>query len=198
MVQLIDFDALPPTHAIAPSPTRLPRTWSKCAETERRLDFIDWLLHVVREPARLKGLRNDAVSGFLLTFESTFQILGHETSPVGGLDGWLGSKSVYDVLCRGLRTLRNLEAHIHSGALAAPSPHTAYSRFAGGTDGGNIVAWRLPELPLNTWQMLQGRGRKIAQAELSQWNALVDRTPAATLLRDSLVQLTAVVRAAEA
>jgi hypothetical protein len=194
-VELIDFDALEPEIVRRPPGARL-RAWAKLEEAERRVDAFDWVTHVVREPRRLTRFIGDFVSAYLLTFEATLQIAQEQAVPER-FQGWLDCQPDYDVLCRGLRTLRNLEAHIRAGALTAARQRSAHSRFAGGTDPAQTVAWLLPPISVADLQSLKKSGRKISESELGTWNALVESEVASELMREGVRRLLTIVSQAE-
>lgn len=194
-VDLIDFDALESRLVCRPQ-SATSRAWATLEEAERRLDYFDWLVHVVREPARMRRFAGDLITAYLLTFEATLQIVKHESFPTTGFDRWLSQQSSYDIVCRGLRTLRNLEAHIRSAGATHSSQLQEYSRFAGGIDGGCTVPWLLPPISPSEYGELLPAGRKLLASELAQWNQEAEQRSAAHLMRHGVERLIELVIAA--
>ena len=187
---------MPPQFTSRPSNATL-LAWDKLSETERRLDAFDWAAMVVQHPRRCTLLINDLAFAFILSFETTLQVLGHEFQLAVPFERWLSSRREYDVRCRGIRTLRNLEAHIRAGQIVAGVGRGAYSRFYGGHYQAHGVAWRLPSLSSSEVGRLKRHGRKIEDAELLSWNALIDAEGATDSMREALISLASIVAAAQ-
>lgn len=73
-VPLIAFDELEPLLVHPPERTRV-RAWAKASEVGRRMDQFDWLVHVARPVRGCATFIGDLASAFLLSYESTFQVL---------------------------------------------------------------------------------------------------------------------------
>jgi hypothetical protein len=149
-VDLLDLDQMPYEIARRPKGATLA-AWEKLEETERRWTMFDWATFVVPDANRNTMLLKDFSTAFLLSFEATLQILLDECS-FPDFDGWLRSQPLYDIECRGLRTLRHLEAHIRPGNLSVQRDATVYSRFAHSATGGTIP-WRWRHSTLLRWRV---------------------------------------------
>lgn len=195
-MDLPEFDQLELHHSNPPEGAIL-LAWAKLRATERGLLAFDWLVHVVRKPGHCTSLIDYLASAFLLSFEATLQVLKEEReqSFPNGFDAWLASQQQYTFLCRGLRTLRHLEAHVRPGQLATHHGRTAHSRFASGTDPGNTVAWQLP--PISELEFQRLKHPKLRIQELPRWNALVADSFAADMMREGLTSLASLVGVGE-
>jgi hypothetical protein len=143
------------------------RAWAKLEETDRRSIMFDWATFVIHEQNRNTTLLNDFASAFLLSFEATLQVVQDEKR-FADFEGWLKSQAAYDLRCRGLRTLRHLEAHVRAGTLSVNHQARSISRFAHSTTGGTIAwSWRA----LEPADLAQLRSSKLDIAELPRWNA---------------------------
>lgn len=185
-VELLDIDQLDYVIVRRPSNATL-RAWAKAEETERRWTMFDWATWAIPERDRNIRLLRDFASAFLMSFEATLQVLKHECS-IARLDDWLGKQAAYDLTCRGLRTLRHLEAHIRPGHVAASQNMTAISRFANTSAGGQI-AWTWAGIELADLKALDYP--RIEEAELAQWNAFSERHLALDLMRHGVESLVA-------
>ena len=155
-----------------------------------------WIVHSVREPGRLTRFINDFATAYLLSFAATLQILLEEVVD-GAHEEWLREHESYDTRCRGLRTLRNLEAHIHAGRMTAAWRRSGNSRFRGGVDSGRMVAWQLPTIASDDLASLRKAGRKINESELGAWNHLVEPQLASDVMREDVRRLVPIVTYAE-
>jgi hypothetical protein len=93
-------------------------SWKKLPECERRLALCPWLgIDGDTEDTRSRHWLFDSVAAYLYSFEASIQFLKAEFKRRDGaphFDRWLAQLPEHDVLVRGLRTLRHLEAHIDS------------------------------------------------------------------------------------
>ena len=186
-VELLDIDQLPYLIAVRPANASL-RAWSKLEETERRWTMFDWGTFVVTHPNRCERMFRDFGSAYLMSFEATIQVLLQERFPDERQrrEPWLRQQPAYDFLCRGLRTLRHLEAHVRSGHVIARRDARVYSRFAGASTGGTVPRhWE--RVDRGDFALLQTP--RIDASELPQWNDLCDERPVLALMRDGLLQL---------
>lgn len=119
MLPLPDYEHFPYKF----SPPKLPNelvAWAKLRECERRVATYTWAEsnNDISNP-QYRVLLNDALSALLMTIEAVFQLLKLECfSGTKELEAWLTLQHEYDVLLRGLRTLRHLEAHVESKPVA--------------------------------------------------------------------------------
>jgi hypothetical protein len=111
-------------------------------------------------------------SAFLMSYESALQVLNDEFAVQ--FEKWLSSLSPdpYDFICRGLRTMRHLEAHVRAGHIEA-SHLRAHSRFASGTDGGETIAWQWAPVSIEEFSRLDRP--RITEAELPEWNRVLEK-----------------------
>ena len=168
--------------------------WSKAHECERRLGWYSWVQnnndqatpqHVV--------LLNDALSAFLLSFEAALQHAKDQASTFSlgsPFDVWLASQPENNVLVRGLRTLRHLDAHI------APYPIAGNMTVVIGGSPKFIRRWSLQPLKVTDLDKLFHAQLKVA--DLAQWNALIESAHAIPLLTEALDRLNALLAKLEA
>jgi len=193
-VQLAQFDALEHQYVDRPTGTAL-RAWDKLDELERRLDAFDWACMVVREPRRCDTFINDLAFAFVLGLEATIQVLRHERGTVG-FDAWLSSLAAYDMPCRALRTIRNLEAHVRSSQMLSGHGRGVYSRFTSSMTPQPGIAWRFPQLSLTEYNSLKPHGRKLSPHEIPDWNAHAAAEYAANIMRGALISAVSIVKQA--
>jgi len=179
-VDLIDIDVLDPLIVRRPASARL-RAWAKLQETERRWIMFEWLAHSVRVSNRCRLLFDDFASAFLLSLEATLQVLKAQHTSPPPFEAWLKSQLPYDLTLRGLRTHRNLEAHVRPGVLGYDYGRTTTSLFFGAADSGKTTAWLLPQISVAEFSELTNA--KLGPGELSAWNQVVEEIPAAELMR---------------
>lgn len=171
-VPLPAFDFLEPRYIVPDSARRL-RAWSRAIEAERRLDQFEWLSHVARRPTGIQTLVLDLATAYLLSFESALQLLQQERFPKGtspGFEDWLGALPASDLVCRGIRTMRHLEAHVRPGSLTQRQTG-GHSRFISG-EGGMTIGWRWAPVTLAEFREL--RTPRISELELPDWNARLE------------------------
>lgn len=192
-VDLPEFDLLDLQIVVRPPEAKLT-AWTRLEATERGLLAFDWLLHVVRKPGHCTTLVDYLAAAFLLSYESTIQSVKEERF-TQGFDAWLQNQAGYTLLCRGLRTLRHLEAHVRPSHLPSQFYRHGYSRFASGADPGQTVAWQLP--PISADEFAQLKTPKLSGGELGNWNSLVDGELAVDLMRRGLADLYQIIAAAE-
>ena len=190
---LVDFDHLQPIYVFPPPEPRL-RAWDKLVELERRLHAFDWASMVVREPRQCTTFIADLAFAFVLGFEATLQVLRQEERSRS--EKWLQSLPEYDMTCRGIRTMRNLDAHIRSGRLERGSGTGVYTRFMNSMVAEPAVAWRLPPIAQQDYDSLEVRGRKLASNELADLNRFVESEYAANVLRRTLMSLVEIINRA--
>jgi hypothetical protein len=191
-VDLLDLDQLPYEIAVRPAAATLQRAWAKLEEVERRWTMFDWATFVVPHTNRNTSLLRDFAGAYLLSFESTLQVLLIERR-FSNFDGWLQSQSAYDLACRGLRTLRHQEAHIRVGDLSLRRDASVASRFAHTTTGGT-VPWRWSSLEVKDLAALDNP--KITPPELPQWNQLCEDKLTLGLMRHGIQSLRTLLVAA--
>lgn len=160
--------------------------WSKARETERRLDAFEWLAHVAREPRGIESFVCDLSTAYLLSFESALQLLKDERFPKKGeFDKWLRPRPENDILFRGLRTLRQLEAHIRAGAMTQRQVG-GHSRFTG-SEGGSNIGWRWAPVTVAEFNALDIK--RLDSTELVTWNLALEDQLAMELMRGGLERL---------
>ncbi len=193
-VPLVQFDVLDRQFVFRPAGNP-SSVWTKLKDLERRLDAFDWSCMVVREPRRCDTFINDLAFAFVLGFEATFQALMRAKGATG-FDTWLNAQPAYDMPCRAVRTLRNLEAHIQSGQLLAGQGRGIYTRFSSSMTPQPGVAWFLPDISQAEYNALRKVGRRLAPAELTDWNAHRAVEYAANIFRSTLISIVAIVEGA--
>lgn len=191
-VPLVAFDFLERRYLL-PDSTR--RGWPKVAEVERRLDAFEWLVHVARDPQGIGSFVRDFAMAFLLSFESALQVLQadlfDDKSPV--FEQWLRAQNDYDLVFRGLRTLRNIDAHIAPGSMSNQG-EGGHSRFVGG-EGGSTLGWRWAQI--QEQDFLRLKGKKITIEDLPAFNRILADRLAMEIMRDALQRLIRIHHAAE-
>jgi len=199
--------------AVKPASSKL-RAWSKLEECERRLKMYEWTELLVDPLSTQKGHRillDDTMVAFILSFETTIQVLKdqYKVSNNPKFRSWLENQSAYDVQVRGMRTLRNLEAHVEHKGISKHVGVVAHVRVGVGSNKGTKDSpgdgmsrmsgmsgrWQLPHL--ETGDRAKLRHPSILEGELSKWNALVTSTDASGILRNSLEQLKCILLFAE-
>jgi hypothetical protein len=185
-VELLDLDHVGYVIVRPPANATL-RAWMKLQEAERRWTMFEWATYVVTQPGRCLSLINDFASAYLLSLEATLQILQDETKPKPNLEAWLTLDPAYDLICRGLRTLRHLEAHVRTVTLLSQPETVSYSRFAGGGGSGSSTAWEWPALTVADLACL--KTPRVTAAELPAWNAQASSLLVPGLMRHGLAQL---------
>lgn len=199
-VPLIAFDELEPLLVHPPARSAV-RAWVKASEVGRRMDQYDWLVHVARPTRGCATFIGDLASAFLLSYESTLQVLKQQwkdtrqRTRLPDFDSWLRSQPAHDLTCRGLRTLRHVQAHVGVAPVRVPHGHPAYSRFAAGVDPGHVPAWGWT--PLSEADFGELTTRPITASELPEWNARLGETPVTQLMREGIERLVRILHAAE-
>jgi hypothetical protein len=150
---------------------------------------------VVRNSTQCTTFIGDLAFAFVLGFEATIQVMNHER-PRAKLDSWLKTLPSYGLVCRGIRTMRNLEAHVRGGHMQAGVGQGVYTRFMTPMTPQPAVAWKFREISLAEYQSLQPQGRKLAPTELPDWNQHVQSEFAVNLMRASLISLVEIVKQA--
>jgi hypothetical protein len=184
-VDLIDLDNV--EYLIVerpPGPTL--RAWDKLEETERRWTMFEWATFVITQPNRCQRLIDDFAGAYLLSLEVTLQVLQDERNFTPNLDSWLKRQPAYDLTCRGLRTLRHLEAHVRAARLQSQRDSRSYSRFAGAGGSGGTTAWEWPPLTPGDLQALNSP--KLSGQELPAWNSQAASLLVPGLMRHGLTQ----------
>ncbi len=173
------------------------RAWPKLRELERRWLYFEWFTHgVAKKPEGFRSLLDDAASAYLMTFEAVIQMMGDQIGETGHqLTAWLEAlpSDAYDLTCRGLRTLRNIEAHVRPGNLERVGNQLGASVFASGADPGHTLPWCFAALTPNELP----RTSHLTVAELSDWQALVESNLAAKIMRDGVQRLYAIAQLGE-
>lgn len=165
-VPLIDLDTFEYLIAVR-QPHWTLRAWELLRETERRWTMFDWATFVVHEPGRCHNLFRDFASAYLFSFEATLQVLKIE-KPALDLKSWLRDQPSYDVICKGLRGLRNTGAHVRQVSVTPDHQRSVISRFAHTTTGGT-TAWAWPGLTAADLTALSTP--HLSVADLPLWNS---------------------------
>jgi hypothetical protein len=187
-----DLEAFP--YQVAGGPVNpKARAWAKAREYERRLALYRWA-EQLNDPAapRYRVLLDDCESAILMTLEAVVQFIGdqlHRERGVDRVEAWLQQKPANDLLFRGLRTLRHLEAHIE----ARPAASLIIAQVGGSPSIRR--RWQLASLQQADLDKL--RTPRLKSAELAQWNEMIERDSAAELLRRGLDRVVELVAAAE-
>ena len=107
-----------------------------------------------------------------MSFEATLQLIADQVfeGDGGRLATWLKEQEAYDLAFRGLRTMRNSEAHVVASSLDVQHGERAYSIFATGGDAGEVVPWILP--PLAAEILPRSKKLDVIAGELEEWNLL--------------------------
>ena len=194
----IEFDHLDPQVVFVPPGAQL-RAWPKLRELERRWLHFEWFaVGVAKKPFGIRTLLDDGARAYLMTFEAALQIIGDQIFPgkksSRRLNRWLRSLPTdqYDITCRGLRTLRHVEAHVRSGDLEVVGSQLQSSLFSG-PSGAQILPWCFPQLV----EAERPAVLALDDAEIPEWNSLCKSNLATTLMRRGIARLFEVGKAAE-
>jgi hypothetical protein len=166
------------------SPPELPDelvAWAKLRECERRVATYTWAEsnNDISNP-QYRVLLNDALSGVLMTIEAVFQFLKDEPFlRTKRLETWLAAQPEYDVLLRGLRTLRHFEAHVQS------KPAAGHISVVVG--GPTTRRWSLQGLGAGDLKRL--RQPPVTVDLLPEWNGLVGQLGNAEVFPRALQKL---------
>lgn len=188
-VDLLDLDHIE-LYFIARAPG-FPRAGAKLQETERRWVMFDWATFMIHERGRNEALFRDLASAFLLSFEATLQV-AKEEGGIADFETWLRARPAYDLITRGLRTLRHLEAHVRPGVFTADHASQVHSRFAHSALGGTI-GWRWEAISGADLAKVTTRNSKLAVTELDDWNVKAADLLALGLMRHGLASLKAIL-----
>ena len=177
-------------YRVAPDPNgKRLRAWERLRECERRLGVYQWYDAMLDptngEQAGIWQALNDALNAFLLTFESTLQLLGQQDfdDDAKSLIGWLAERPAYDYVVRGLRTLRHFVAHVDQ------KRSTGIITVTVGTGPQSIQSTRhLPAIAALDLDRVKSKS-KLAPDELAQWNGLVEDDGGAEILMRGLTAL---------
>jgi hypothetical protein len=196
---LPDFSNFGYQIAIAPAGSQLDVSWSKLRECERRLEMYKWF-EKQNDPAKAQHrfLIYDSVSAFLLTFEATLQILQSQLinlpatifkSNVTNFSDWLCRQPQYNVIFRGLRSLRHLEAHVEPvqkpSEIKAVFPTFSVSR-----------TYKLPRLNQTALNKLRNSS-PLKNVDLCDWNTQVANKNIEDIFIDGLQKLKEILEIAE-
>jgi hypothetical protein len=159
------------------------------------MTVFDWAVWAFAKPGLVLFLK-DLASAYLLSFEAALEFLKEECfDSRRDFETWLAQRSEYDLECRGLRTLRHLEAHIRPGTISAQVGVFADSRFAGSTPGGRTT-WSWAPISLADFDALHAPA--LARGELGAWNDRCVSLHVRGLMLHGLEQLRGILAAAEA
>lgn len=164
--------------------TNIDFALDKLRECERRLVYFKWV-ESKNEPGQPKHriILDDALSAFLLSYEATLQYIKYKFNQNRidpNFDNWIKNQPENDILLKGLRTLRHLEAHVEH----KPTPSLVKVKV-----GSGFVEriWRLPLLTKEDIEKL--KYPKINSAECEDWKSLVNSNSVDDLLEKSLHNL---------
>ena len=188
-VDLLDLDQVE-LYFSAQAPG-FPRAGAKLQETERRWVMFDWATFMIHERGRNEALFRDLASAYLFSFEATLQV-AREEGGIANFKAWLMARPAYDLVARGLRTLRHLEAHVRPGAFSADHESRVHSRFAHSASGGTI-GWRWESISSQALAQVTSTHSKLAVAELDDWNVKANELLALGLMRHGLAALKAIL-----
>ncbi len=191
-VEFPDFDQLDSTIP-PPAEVRL-RAWAKFAETERRMTIFDWATWALTKALLLRFM-NDLASAYLLSFEATLELLKDKRGDSREkFETWLVTNPAYDLECRGIRTLRHLEAHVRPRTISRLPGVLEDSRFAGPRPGGR-VAWCWDPISFADFDALRAPALGIDQ--LDAWNSRCASLHVRGLMLHGLEHLRDILAAAE-
>ena len=196
---LPDFGSM--TYPITEPPSGAAlKAWPKLKECERRLKFFRYAVDLARlDEPRYRTLVDDATSAFLWSFEATFQFINDEKfTPSTAFRDWLEKPQPgYDLTVRGLRTLRNFEAHRmlkRSGVVLRQE----ISEPLGQPGATTQEQQRFYTLAGFTKADLStGQKQPLDPSETGAWNELAKSKPIDTLFEDGLGKLKRILGNAE-
>lgn len=193
LAALPDFENYQYTHIQALASPRLI-AWRKALECERRFVWYTWVQdnNDQNEPRHLV-LLNDSLSAFLMSFEAAIQ---HAKDQAGALshplsfDSWLGNQPENDVLLKGVRTLRHLEAHVEG------YPVAGHITVLVGSLPTSHRRWSLQQLQSADLQKLAHS--QLKPSGLPVWSTLVQTRDATSLMTEALDRLNSLLLRLEA
>ena len=194
-----DFSSISYRFVCPPKSPRIP-AWDKLHECERRLEFYKWA-ESLNDPAKAQHriILDDSFSAFLLTYEATIQYIREsfkKSQIAPKLDNWLLNQPQYGIICKGLRTLRHLEAHIQDIPIMSLVKVAIGGGYRNGTSATNVSRiWRLP--PMDKSKLNKLHAPAIKPSDLTYWNTLVEKQPARDLLEDAVLMLADILKSAE-
>jgi hypothetical protein len=191
-VDLLDLDTIEYVIVQKPVGSSL-RAWAKLEEAERRWTMFEWATFVITQPSRNVRLVRDFASAYLLSLEATLQVL-QDQRRFPDLKAWLAKQQAYDLICRGLRTLRHLQAHITTVHVGARPNSLSYSRFAGAGGAGGNAAWAWADIAAADLVLLQRP--PLEETERPAWNAHSASLLIPGLMRHGLTQYKALLESA--
>ncbi len=202
MCDISDLDFSSFSYLIARTPTSPKlRAWSKLRECERRLVFYRWVKGLKDVKTRYRTLHDDAVSTFLLSFEVTLQFMKDQfqrEASVPDFDSWVKALAEHDLIVRGVRTLRLLEAHVMEKPTGTVVPVQIAEDLPSGRSETSVGP------PWYTLSVLQKAdldlldSPRLKESELPLWNAHVGATEIDAVFDDALHQLKKILDQAEA
>jgi hypothetical protein len=176
-------------------------SWKKLREAERRVALCEWLgVDGDTEATRSHDWLMDSVAAFFYSFEASLQFLKAEFLRRDGappFDTWLTQQGQHDVVVRGLRTLRHLEAHIDC------VPTTRHISLVVGEpdDAGDQQVtlasqlWKLHSLSVGDLRRL--RHPKLETSELPAWEKQGVAPAPSQVMRCGLERVARIMDAAE-
>lgn len=194
-----DFSSFQYQIAVEP-PISSVEAWAKLRECERRLALYAWA-EARNDPAKAQHriLLDDCLSALLLSYEATLQYVKDQFSRSASqvqFSSWLSQQPDYDVVVKGLRTLRHIEAHVEDVSIQSLIKAILGGSLPDGTSATQVSrTWKLPKLDQDDLNKL--RTPPIRPSELPDWNSLVDQRPAEQMLSDGLARLRGILAAAE-
>ena len=202
MCEISDLDFSSFSYSIAQTPTSPKlRAWPKLQECERRLVFYRWVKELKDVKTRYRLLHDDAVSAFLLSFEVTLQFMKDQfkqEASTQNFDGWVDALAEHDLIVRGIRTLRLLEAHV----MEKPTGIVVTGQIQDHLPSGRSESAVSP--PRHTLSVLQKADLamlnrpRLEESELPLWNAHVQATEIDAVFDYALRQLKTILDLAEA
>lgn len=197
-IRLPGFDLAPYLIAVKPEGARL-RGWKKLEETERRLMMLRWVIAVTdNSQPQHHTLIDDCETAFLLAFEATLQLLKQELVDTGrpGFEAMvrsvLSGKGDADIIFRGIRTLRNLEAHVEAELTTAK----IYLNLTGESQHRVTRQWQFRPLTAAILKSLHTK-HITDPGELDRWNVIVQATSVDEVMETGLRELALVVTEGE-
>jgi hypothetical protein len=197
--QLPDFENMAYILVNPPAHPKLA-AWGKLYECERRLEMYKWIERI-NDPAKAQRriILNDSVSAFLLTFEATIQFLKDQCCHISQMqpfDDWLKRQLTYDVIVKGLRTLRHFEAHVESHQNGRNIKVAIDRSIPNRTSQISVLAtWHLQQLSQTDLAKL--KRHPLAIEDLKDWNALVVRKDISSLFVQGINNIHPILQSAE-
>lgn len=193
---LPDFDNFDYKIAILPNNSKLTKAWDKLRECERRLSFYRWIESFSNyHSMQYRVLLNDSASGFVLTFETTIQVLEEQSKDTWNnkqkIIEWVINQPDYNTTCQGIYIWRVLDAHIET-----KSPLKVIKMPVGSASGNPSHKFHPPKFDQEDLESMH-RSSRNKTFDINAWEELRKTLTVAELFEDGIKKLRSILNKAE-